>query len=130
MLQDYVESATTTSPVVNGYDLNPYRIHRLGLDNRTVEEIKAFIDDAVEQGGWLVTYQHGLSHTGISLGGMNVKTPTEQLEIIQYAKSKGAVFVSLERGLEMYAPQIYIMKPNDLETPSFAVQRNGVVVTN
>lgn len=129
VLQDYVQTGVTTTPVVNGYDLNPMRIHRYGMDNKTLTEIKAFIDNAVLTGGWLVTYQHGLSESGMSLGGYQVQTPQNQLEIIQYAKSKGVEFVSLDRGLEMYAPQTYIMKPDDLERPSFSVQRNGIVVT-
>ena len=128
VLQDYFESGTTTGSILNDYSLNPMRVHRYGLDDKTMTEIKAIIDNAVSTGGWLLTYQHGLSETGMSLGGYQIQTPANQLEIIQYAKSLGVEIVSLEKGLEMYAPYQYIMD-NDSYDPVFAVRRNGTVYT-
>lgn len=129
VLQDFVETGVTTSPLVNGYDLNPYRISRYGMDERTVEEIKTFIDGAIITGGWLVTYQHGLATSGMSLGGYQIQTPDNQREIIQYAKSKGVEFVSFDKGLEMYKPYDYVTDPNNIDNALYSLQKNGIVVT-
>ena len=127
VLQDYFETGVTTADLTNNYDLNPMRIHRYGMDNRDLATIKAHLDSVAANGeGWLVTYQHGLNETGISLGGYAVQTPANQLEIIRYAKSIGFEIVGLEEGIQTYAPHQYYMLPNSYD-PSFSIRRNGTV---
>lgn len=74
---------------------NPYNVNRYGADNKTAEQLKAWIDELYDAGtGWMVWTRHT---SDVSAEAMQAIS-----DAIDYARTKGIAIVSVRRAMSEY----------------------------
>lgn len=85
---------------INKYgEIDPYFINRYGTDGKTLNELKAWIDDLIaSKTGWAVWTRHNSNASGED----PVTAATILSDVIDYALENGVQIVTVERGLAEY----------------------------
>ena len=101
IVKDYFAASFRGGNMVNVSPLNLYQITRVNLLNKeryplTLSAMKAWVDSAVDKGGWLVFMGHNY------YANVNKAAEDDIVRLCEYAKSKGVEIVNVSEGLRTF----------------------------
>lgn len=88
-------SSDFTDPI-NKTPIDSYHVKRLLTDMRSLDSLKATVDETIEKGGWLVLYSHTNTFPA------NPSYQQKYLDIMEYVANSSAEAVTVGEALEYY----------------------------